>query len=153
MSGSLPAFSRRPCQRRKSQRKKSPAMMNQIVSERPNSDGAPSLGRNQPHVDDLSTPRTMSARPAARDRGADEIEVRTCADRLVRGAARQEEDGDDDDDLAGEDVAPREVRGHEAADDGAHGDGDRAGGGDEAVGLGPARRRRSCRPRGRRWPA
>ena len=40
-------------------------MMNQIVSESPNSDGAPSLGRNQPHVDDLRTPRTIRARPAA----------------------------------------------------------------------------------------
>ena len=38
-------------------------MMNQIVSERPNSDVAPSLGWNQPQEEDLSTPRTTSARP------------------------------------------------------------------------------------------
>ena len=88
-----------------------------------------------------------------RDDGADEVEVRPLADRLVGGAPRQEQDGDDDDDLAGEDVAPREVRGHEAADDRADGDGDRAGGGDQPVGLGAGRRAGSCRPRARRWPA
>ena len=145
MSGSLPASSSRLCQRRNSQRKKRPAMMNQIVSERPNSDVAPSLGRNQPQVDDLSTPRTISARPIDDTDGADQVEVRPLADRLVGGAARQEQDGDDDDDLAGEDVAPREVRGHEAADHRADGDGDRAGGGDEPVRLG--------RPPGGKLPA
>ena len=38
--------------------------MNQIVSERPRNDVAPSLGRNHPQVDDMSTPSTMSASPA-----------------------------------------------------------------------------------------
>lgn len=65
MSGSLPARSSLRCQRMNSQSRERPAMMNQIVRERPSSDVVPSLGRIHPHVDDMSTPKTKRASPAA----------------------------------------------------------------------------------------
>ena len=95
----------------------------------------PAPGRRLEHADH------EEREPGRRDHDADEVEVRAMRDRRVGGAPRQQEDGDVDDDLAGEDVAPGEVGGHEAADHRPDGDGDRRRGEDEAVGLGPRRGR------------
>ena len=92
--------------------------MNQNVSERPNKEARSGLGRNQPQVDDLRTPRTNRASPAA------EIAtpIRSRCGRRDTGASvasrASAEDGEDYHHLAGEDVSPGEVGGHEAADHG-----------------------------------
>jgi hypothetical protein len=84
-------------------------------------------------------PRLQDAQDGEREsRGgedhADDIELRPHARRLVRDPAAQKEDRNHDQDFSGEDVAPRPVRGEEAADQWTDGDGDGTGGRHEPVG-------------------
>ena len=75
------------------------------------------VGLIQPHVLLLRIPNTVSPRPIARERGADDVELRAV---LGPGAGfirrRDEEDRDHDHDLAHEHVPPAERRRHIAAD-------------------------------------
>ncbi len=116
-------------------------MMNQNVSESPNRDVAPSLGRTRAPLRRLEHAQDEEGESCGPDHDADHVEVRALLHRGVGGAACQHEDGEHDQHFAGEDVAPGEVGGHEAADHRAHGDRDRAGGGDESVGPRPSVRR------------
>ena len=111
--------------------------MNQIVGERPSHEVPPSLGTTQPHSEERSTPRTMSARPMAQSAAPMRSRCGRSLDRRVLDAAREDEKDDDDDDLADEHVAPGGVGGDEAADERPDGDRHRGRRGDEAVGLRP----------------
>ena len=73
-----------------------------------------------------------------RQGGADEIEAWTRLRRGVRDPTSHEENHQHEHDLSGEDPAPGEVRRGEAPDQRTDGDGDRPGGGNEAVGRGAA---------------
>ena len=72
-----------------------------------------------------------------REPGPDQVQLHLPLRLAGLDAAGEDEDRDHDQDLAGEDVAPGEVGGEEAADDRADRDRDRRGGGDQAVGAGP----------------
>ena len=64
-SGSWPCDSRRACQRKKTQIKKRPPMMSQIVGDNPAHVGASALGWIQPHSLERRTPKTIIPRPSA----------------------------------------------------------------------------------------
>ncbi len=138
-SGSLPRRSMRRCHMSMSQSTKSPQRMNQNVSERPASDGRLGLGQEPAPRRRLEDPEDDEGETRRRQRRAEQVDLRGVGDRLVGRASRQDLDGDDDEHLAGEDVAPRQVGGEEAADHGADGDGDGRRGGDQAVGFRPLR--------------
>ena len=137
MSGSPPRAITRFSQIAKSQITKPPARISQIDGERPNHSGPSGFGLTKPQVPERRIPKTMRPSPAA-ERPVPTRSSRTFARGALGGdPAGEEEDRDDDQDLAGEDVAPREVGGEEAADDRPDRDRDRGGRGDQTVGARP----------------
>ena len=114
----------------------SPARISHTTGDIPNTDGAPSAGRSQPHSEERSTPKTTSPMPTAQS-SEPSRSMRAILDRCVGDPAGEQDDAGPDEHLAGEHPPPGRVCGGQTADQRSEGDRDRAGRSDQAVGARP----------------
>ena len=119
----------------------------------PATSARPASGCTNPQVPDAQDPVHDQTEAERRERGADEVEAGALLLRRVGRAPVEQQHHADDEHLADEHVAPRPVRGEQAADERTDRDRDRAADGDDPVRPSAARPCRSSTPPAPRSPA